>query len=118
MKARIFNCRRCQIQVVICSYCDHGQIYCSRGCSQEARASSCRLASRRYQNSRQGKLKHAARQSNYMERKRAGIKMTYQGSQEAKDVVLLTPDKMEIDKFHCHFCRMPVDKFLDSLGRE
>jgi len=35
--ARLFNCARCRRQVVICSHCDRGNIYCSKRCSQTAR---------------------------------------------------------------------------------
>ena len=40
--ARLFNCARCRCQVVICSHCDRGNIYCGKRCSQTARRQSRR----------------------------------------------------------------------------
>lgn len=74
---RLFNCARCACQVLICSHCDHGQIYCAGGCAEQARRDSLRQAGQRYQASRQGQLKHAARQARYRERQQ---KVTHQGS--------------------------------------
>jgi hypothetical protein len=76
--ARVFNCARCQRQVVICSHCDRGNIYCGKRCSQSARRQSRREASRRYQRTRRGRFAHAARQRRYRQRRRA--KVTHQGS--------------------------------------
>ena len=35
---RFFLCERCRAQVLICSGCDRGQIYCTEACSAAARA--------------------------------------------------------------------------------
>ena len=40
--ARLFNCARCRCQVVICSHCDRGNLYCGKRCSQAARRQSVR----------------------------------------------------------------------------
>ena len=40
--ARLFNCARCRCQVVICSHCDRGNIYCGKRCSETARRQSQR----------------------------------------------------------------------------
>ena len=40
---------RCQAQVLVCSCCDRGQIYCTGGCAQEARHQAQRAAGGRYQ---------------------------------------------------------------------
>jgi len=40
--ARLFNCARCQSQVVICSQCDRGNRYCGRACARVARRQSMR----------------------------------------------------------------------------
>lgn len=74
---RLFHCARCHCQVVICSRCDRGQIYCSGECSQHARRESVRAAGRRYQRSRRGRLRHAERQCRYRRRRE---KVTHQGS--------------------------------------
>jgi hypothetical protein len=76
--ARLFNCARCRCQVVICSHCDRGHIYCGKRCSETARRQSQREAARRYQKTRRGRFAHAARQRRYRQRRRA--KVTHQGS--------------------------------------
>jgi hypothetical protein len=40
--ARLFNCARCHRQVVICSRCDRGNLYCGSQCAQSARGESVR----------------------------------------------------------------------------
>ncbi len=59
--ARLFLCARCRDQVLLCSHCDHGQLYCGRTCSAAARQDRRRETAQRYQRSRGGRLKHAAR---------------------------------------------------------
>jgi len=76
--ARLFNCARCRCQVVICSHCDRGNIYCGKRCSEAARRQSQREAGRRYQKTRRGGFAHAERQRRYRQRRRA--KVTHQGS--------------------------------------
>jgi hypothetical protein len=78
---RLFLCARCYEQVIICTYCDRGNIYCSFLCSLTARKNSLREAGMRYQHSIKGRLKHALRQRHYMQRLRGlNNKMTHQGS--------------------------------------
>jgi hypothetical protein len=62
--ARLLACERCRALVLICSCCDHGQIYCGN-CAEEARRQSVRAAGKRYQATKKGRLAHAARQSAY-----------------------------------------------------
>ena len=126
--ARLFNCARCRCQVVICSRCDRGNIYCGRGCSYSARRESQRAAGRRYQRSRQGRFTHAARQRRYRARRQ---EVTHQGSAptasddvlgaESKALdVLHHPDPLsEIQEPHCHFCQCACSSFLrlDFLHR-
>ncbi len=76
--ARLFNCARCHCQVVICSHCDRGNIYCGQRCSKTARNQSRRKASGRYQRTRRGRFAHAERQRRYRRRRRQ--KVTHQGS--------------------------------------
>jgi hypothetical protein len=59
---RLFSCARCHRQVTICSYCDRGQWYCGKACSQQSRRELSRAASRRYQATPKGRRLHAARQ--------------------------------------------------------
>ena len=74
---RLYNCRRCGVLVEICTRCDRGNIYCMGGCSQIRRLESWRRASARYQHTRRGAARHAARQRDW----RANHpKVTQQGS--------------------------------------
>lgn len=75
--ARLFNCAGCRRQCLICSACDRGQRYCAPACAQAARAASQRSAGSRYQRSRTGRFRHAARQRRYRARLQ---KVTHQGS--------------------------------------
>lgn len=62
---RLFLCIRCHTQVILCSWCDHGQIYCSEICAFFARQKSLRLARSRYQKTFIGRRNHAACQARY-----------------------------------------------------
>ena len=114
--ARIFNCARCHRQVIICSCCDRGNIYCGSTCSQESRKKSHRASEKRYQNTYRGKLNHAKRQSRYQERKRK--KMTDHGSNEIGTSDLLQFETNECansihnGEIHCHFCGCICDSSL------
>jgi hypothetical protein len=104
--ARLYNCVKCRNQVIICSGCDRGNIYCPT-CSKLARKQSLCAADRRYQNTPKGKLKHATRQKHY--RDRLKNKVTDHGSPviPAND---LLPSQSSEQKIHiaepiiCHFC--------------
>lgn len=69
--ARLFLCARCRDQVVLCSHCDRGQLYCSRACSFARRHERRRESAQRYQSSQAGRLKHAARSACWRERRRS-----------------------------------------------
>jgi len=75
---RLYSCRRCAKQVRICGSCDRGNRYCAEGCARIRRRESGWRASRRYQQSYRGALKHAARQRAW--RRGRQQKVTYQGS--------------------------------------
>jgi hypothetical protein len=60
LPGRLFLCARCRMQVFICRRCDRGNCHC-RDCAQPARRDYVRQAGRRYQQSRRGRLAHAAR---------------------------------------------------------
>lgn len=74
---RLFLCARCRAQVLICSCCDRGQIYCASGCAQKARHEAQRAAGRRYQTSRRGRLAHADRSRRWRLQQK---NVTHQGS--------------------------------------
>jgi hypothetical protein len=126
--ARLFNCARCQCQVMICSQCDRGNIYCGFSCSQSARRDSLRAAGRRYQRSRRGRFRHAERQRRYRSRRH---KVTHQGSApavvdavlgaESKDLGVPSHAEAAIgsQEPYCHFCRCHCSAFvrLDFLPR-
>ncbi len=76
--SRLFKCRRCGVRVRICRSCDHGNVYCAKGCSEEGRRESVGRAGRKHQKSDKGRIAHKVRQQKYLERKEQ--KMTHQGS--------------------------------------
>lgn len=120
--ARLFNCARCRCQVVICSHCDRGNIYCGKRCSKTARHQSRRKASGRYQRTRRGRFAHAARQRRYRQRRTA--KVTHQGSPlDVADETLPaesrasarqgeSPAAVPGDGIRCHLCERVCSHFL------
>jgi len=114
-------CVCCRAQVVICSHCDRGQIYCAAGCAQAARSHSIREAGRRCQTSRRGRVAHAARNRRY----RAGLqKVTHQGSPApAPDDLLAASSTSLVEASsnaiatvrptrQCHFCGRRCAQFV------
>lgn len=75
---RFFLCARCRAQVVLCSRCDRGNIYCGALCAQSCRRQFQRAAGDRYQRSAHGRLAHALRSRRY--RHRRALCVTHQGS--------------------------------------
>lgn len=122
--ARLYNCARCHCQVLICSHCDRGNIYCGKQCSGIARRTSLKRSGKRYQQTYQGRLKHAARQRRYRSKHK---KVTHQGSTEppsndplvTRSEVLKPVVTIENDGIHCHFCGRLCSPFLrlDYLHR-
>ena len=88
--ARLFLCQGCRVQVLICSHCDRGHMYCLEGCAREARRHSQRDAGRRYQTSRRGRINHAARSRRHRVRKN---NVTHQGSVPDRSDGLLAEDQ-------------------------
>src|SRR5438034_194068 len=108
--ARSFVCARCAIQVLVCSACDRGQIYCAGECSQLARRSAQREAGRRYQMTRRGRFTHAERSHRYRARQK---NVTHQGCRlPTADDVLAAHWALRQSIAHCppraawccHFC--------------
>lgn len=78
---RLYNCQRCAVQVRICERCDHGNVYCAGECAKIRRRESLRRAQARYQRSRGGARRHAARQHRWRERQGQKPKIvTHHGS--------------------------------------
>ena len=127
--ARLYNCVRCQRQVIICSHCDRGNIYCARGCSEQSRREKQREAAERYQSSHQGRQLHAQRQHQYRQRQqqsrqRQKEKVTHQGSpaqtscdsittglktERPRPVIALFSKK---EGLSCHFCGRQCGDYL------
>ena len=120
--ARLFNCARCRCQVVICSHCDRGNIYCGKRCAETTRRQSQREAGRRYQKTRRGRFAHAARQRRYRQRRRA--KVTHQGSPPVLSDETLPAEsrtsagrneasaRVAADDIRCHLCGRVCSHFL------
>ena len=66
--ARLFLCAGCRVQVVLCTQCDRGNRYCSRTCWRQTHDLARREAACRYQRSRGGSVRHAARSHRWRQR--------------------------------------------------
>jgi len=80
---RLFACARCQRLVAICTYCDRGQWYCGKACSQQTRRELSRESSERYQATPQGRRHHAARQARHRKKileKQSTEEVTHRGT--------------------------------------
>jgi len=76
---RIYNCERCNQQVIICSRCDRGNIYCAGQCADLARKEKQAETQKRYLESDKGRKAHARNQDDYRQRQKE--KVIYQSSQ-------------------------------------
>lgn len=116
--ARLFNCVCCQCQVLICSICDHGNIYCGPICSQLARTQLLKEVRRRYQKSRKGRFSHAEQQQRYRTRQKIKTQIVMdQGSiPPLVHDLLLKSNEMEAPTsnqvVNCHFCGRECTPFL------
>jgi len=117
--SRLYQCMLCHGQTVICSRCDHGQIYCNKACSKKARASSLKIIRARYQTTFKGRCHHAARQAAY--RRRLHQKVTDQGSPSFPQHAPIEPLENKAESIKatqekpilvCHFCYQPVSDWL------
>ena len=124
--ARLYQCTLCHKQMTICSKCDHGQIYCDDGCSSIARKKSLKAAGKRYQETDNGKRKHAARQARY--EMRLKINLTHHTSPLTLQSAPIQKLENNADKAKtghqnttlcCCFCGKPVSFWLrnDFLRR-
>jgi hypothetical protein len=85
---RLYSCRGCGVSVSICGRCDRGNIYCVGECSAVSRRASNRRAGARYQRTRRGARRHAARQQTWRERQID--KVTHQGCAPAGPVFTMS----------------------------
>ena len=123
---RLFLCIRCHKQVVICSKCDHGQIYCGVPCAHFARQQSLILARLRYQRTFKGKQNHAACQARYRKKLRNKVMDHTYPQTPQHDVINLLEKKTEktviiqlTRSLTCCFCKKTVSDWLrnDFLRR-
>lgn len=124
---RFYYCARCGVAVNICPRCDYGNIYCSGECSSVRRHQSVRSAGIRYQNTKEGRRKHAVRQARYRHRQK---KVTHQGppkdTNESKALIVTgavivsakkeqkSPDRKQESSdavVYCDFCHRPCRPF-------
>ena len=132
--ARLFQCQRCHAQVVICQRCDRGQRYCGGDCAELSRQASRRRSVRRYQLTRQCRLKAAARQQRFRDRQQqsrtpscqpirpVSAKVTHQGSASSGTCVSLSTrrwpapgvhhDDAHGKWLHCHRCAIVCSALL------
>jgi hypothetical protein len=100
-QGRLFLCAEpaCRVQVVICSDCDRGHIYCA-DCAQHARRRSQHEAGRRYQASSRGRIKHAERSRRWRERQNGARenKVTHHGSPPDRSAALLSVDPVVVEQ--------------------
>lgn len=100
-------CAACGAVVIYCKDCDKRQRYCSRDCAKLGRQRSVRAAGRRYQRSRKGSQKHAARQEAYT--KRCKQKLTHQLFSPGSSSEIVEPaEQKRIEPstaaMHCNCC--------------
>ena len=120
---RLFLCAACRVQVLICSHCDRGQIYCPGPCALRARRESVRAAGRRYQSTHRGRHAHAQRTRRYRARRN---KVTHQGSPVPTRDALLAASSIgmlaasikamptTLQTRQCHFCGGACSQFVRS----
>ena len=91
---RLYQCAACGQAVHICRACDRGNVYCAGACAPLRRNESLRRAGARYQCSRRGATRHAARQRAL--RARQTQEVTHQGSPATAPAVQLPADAIEV----------------------
>ena len=101
--ARQYLCARCGLQVLICSYCDRGNVYCGDNCAKAARKEKQKQAQKRYEKKSKAKKRKAKRQQSYRQRKKT--KATHQGSVMIPlyDLLLIELGKLKNKFLKCHF---------------
>jgi len=122
---RMFLCARCRSQVLVCSWCDRGQIYCFGTCALEARREHQREARRRYQATPRGRGMHAARNRRYRARGRCVTDQGPAKEQKAGHILELEVGEATGDdlnkpaysgksplKWLCHNCRRSASEFV------
>ena len=111
---RLFLCRRCRSQAIVCSCCDRGQAYCGVECARQVRRQAQRAAAERYAESLRGRRCHADRSRRYRARQEI---VTHQGSPPPPAGGEVAVGAMAISRddaaptgramTHCHWCGRP-----------
>jgi hypothetical protein len=119
--SRMYGCLKCNCLIIICRHCDRGYRYCKQ-CARVMYLKARRRANKRYQNTYQGRINHAARQKRYRERLKQ--KVTHQGSkvQSVRDLLfnkrkcavltLEVDSKRHTKDVYCHFCNKICSPFF------
>ncbi len=105
--ARLYHCHRCHTQVIICSSCDRGQRYCTRGCAASARLDSRRRAGKKYQSTRSERFHNASRQQRFRERQKQ--KVTHQGSNDPTLSALIGDRDSNKIQTHCWIIETSIE---------
>ncbi len=118
--SRLYQCLLCHAPVVICSRCDHGQRYCTNGCSETARRVSLKRANKKYQRSFRGRCNNAARQKRFRDKQKQ--KVTHHASLKIPRHGVLSRTLARINKpvrppkhgkiMICHHCGEQCSAFL------
>jgi len=118
--SRLYQCLYCRVPVVICSRCEHGQRYCTNGCSQAARRKSLNRAGKKYQQSFRGRCNNAARQKRFRAKKKQ--KVTHHSSLKLPRHDVLSRALTGVNKpvtplkygkvMICHHCNEQCSAFL------
>ena len=114
LPGRRYLCAGCRAPVLICSYCDRGNRYCTQGCAPQARQQSIRAAGNRYQDTHRGRRAHTERQRRYRAREQ---KVTHQGSPLPPLPVQLATEPTVTKStspppWHCHLCHQGLPEFV------
>jgi hypothetical protein len=112
---RLFLCAGCRAQVVVCSGCDRGQVYCPDGCAKRARHRTLRQAAQRYRRTGRARRMQAARTARWRARRRERV--THHGSPAPVASALLAGGTASVPcgdvspaepplraMTHCHWC--------------
>jgi hypothetical protein len=97
---RLYLCARCRRQVIVCSCCDRGQIYCSSGCAQQVRRRTLQQAGQRMSRwrARQDKVTHHGSPA-----PPAGDLLVPAAITTAHDAAV-SPDQPRLSGPHCSWC--------------
>ena len=120
--ARLFQCALCHIQTMVCSKCDHGQIYCGDICAIFARKRSLKTVRARYQSTFKGKQNHAACQARYrmklinLSKKvmdhSSNSPVDHAPMQQLENSAEKTKNHHQKTTLTCCFCKQPVSVWL------